>query len=80
MIYHKEKPMPPIDELPVNVQHVDPNIHVFITNKKNIHVNLPLDQIILSNTCDILIATSMDSNDIAFFSTKEGKNLYTLEY
>ena len=43
MIHYKEKPMPPIDELPVSFNNVDPNMHVFITNKKNIHINLPLD-------------------------------------
>ena len=32
--------MPPIDELPVNVNYVDSNLHVFVTNKKNIHLNL----------------------------------------
>lgn len=72
MVYYKEKPMPPIDELPVSFNNVDPNIHVFITNKKNIHVNLPLDQILLHNTCDILIASSIESTDIALFTTKEG--------
>jgi len=43
MIYSKDRPMPPIDELPVNVNSVDSSLHVFITNKKNIHLNLPLD-------------------------------------
>ena len=80
MIYFKERPTPPIDELPVNVFHIDSNIHVFITNKKNIHLNLPLDTFCLNSVCDILVATSLESNDIAFFTLKEGKNLYTLDY
>lgn len=50
--------MPPIDELPVNVSSVDPNLHVFITNKKNIHMNLPLDLMRINPVCDILICTS----------------------
>ena len=40
LIYYKDRPMPPIDELPVNVSYVDSNLHVFTTNKKNIHLNV----------------------------------------
>ena len=34
----------------------------------------------LNNMCDILICTSLESNDIGIFSLVEGKNLYSLEY
>lgn len=72
--------MPPIDELPVNVASVDPNLHVFITNKKNIHMNLPLDFMRINSVCDILVCTSTESNDLSLFTLKEGKNMYSLEY
>lgn len=72
--------MPPIDELPVNVNHVDPNMHAFITNKKNIHVNVSIAKMCINNIADILAVTSNDSQDIALFTTKEGKNMYSLEY
>lgn len=72
--------MPPIDELPVNAGNIDPNLHVFLTNKKNIHINLPLDQLSLNNVAEILAACSLDSHDIAIFATREGKNMYTLQY
>lgn len=77
-IYTKDKTMPPIDELPVNNQHVDKDFQVFIKNKKNIHLNMPIDQLSLNSVADILAVTALQSNDIALFSTKEGKNLYSL--
>jgi hypothetical protein len=72
--------MPPIDELPTNVQHINPNLHVFITNKKNIHLNLPIHSICLNSEPDILVASSIESPDLAVFTTKEGKNMYSLEF
>lgn len=80
MLYSKDRPMPPIDELPVNVNSVDASLHVFVTNKKNIHLNLPLDQMRLNSMCDLLVCTSLESSDLGLFSLVEGKNLYTLEY
>lgn len=77
--YKKIRPMPPTDELPTNVNHIDPHMHVFINNKKNIYVNLPMNQIKLNEITNIIIATSEESSDIALFSTKEGKNMYTIE-
>ena len=55
IIYHKPKPMPPVDELTINSNHVDPNMHVFLTNRKNIHVNLPIHQYSLNNIADLIM-------------------------
>jgi len=79
IVYTRQRTMPPMDELPVNYQHVDPNNHVFLINKKNIHLNCPISLMCLSNELDILAAASVDSPDIALFTMKEGKNLYSLE-
>ena len=72
--------MPPVDELPVNASHIDASMHIFITNKKNIHVNMYIDQFCLNPISDLLAASCNESSDIAIFTMKEGKNLYSLEY
>ena len=57
--YDKQKLMPPVDEIPVNVGHVNPNRHFFINNKKNLHVNLPLDQMLLNFEAELIAITSL---------------------
>lgn len=79
LIYSKNKPMPPVDELPINVNHVNPNILVFITNRKNITLNLPISNFSLNNAAEIIALSSHDSNSVAIYSTLEGKNLYSLD-
>ena len=55
MIYHRQRAMPPMDELPVNYQHVDPNYHVFVVNKKNIHLLSPIVNLTVVSDFDLIL-------------------------